>query len=97
MLYALLFTTDHSVDNAYSLRSAAISPPENSKGGQMLGTQPVIISDLKFGTLEMPGGHLGVVGNSVSSSSDLECGTLGDTEENCGQCVVIRVSPARTM
>ena len=51
MLYALLFTTDHSVDNAYSLRSAAISPPENSKGGQMLGTQPVITSDLKFGTL----------------------------------------------
>ena len=51
MLYALLFTTDHSVDNAYSLRSAAISPPENSKGGQMLGTRPVISSDLKFGTL----------------------------------------------
>ena len=51
MPYALLFTTDHSVDNAYSLRSAAISPPENSKGGQMLGTQPAITSDLKFGTL----------------------------------------------
>ena len=36
----------------------------------------------------MPGGHLGIVGNSASSSSDLECGTLGDTE-----CVVIRLFP----
>ena len=41
----------------------------------------------------MLGGHLGIVGNSASSSSDLECGTLGDTEENCGQCVVIRLFP----
>ena len=53
------------------------------------------LSLLLFQTLNL--GHLGIVGNPASSSSDLECGTLGDTEENCGQCVVIRVSPARTM
>ena len=45
----------------------------------------------------MPGGHLGIVGNSASSSSDLECGTLEDTEETVATVLLFVSSPARTM
>ena len=63
------------------------------KGDRCWELSLLLFQTLNLGHLGMLGGHLGIVGNSASSSSDLECGTLGDTEENCGQCVVIRLFP----
>ena len=63
------------------------------KGDRCWELDLLLLQTLNLRHSGMPGGHLGIVGNSASSSSDLECRTLGDTEENCGQCAVIRLFP----
>ena len=63
------------------------------KGDRCWELDLLLLQTLNLRHSGMPGGHLGIVGNSASSSSDLECGTLGDTEENCCQCVVIHFFP----